>query len=318
MKLSILMPCYNEEKNIAPFFEECIKTFKQVKNIEYIFINDGSTDNTLKEIKKIIKKYNNTLIKCLDFSRNFGKESAMLAGFENSNGDFVAVIDTDLQQHPKYILKMLNFLENNPNYDSVSCYQEKRRESKIISFFKKMFYKFINILSETNFKENASDFRVLNRKMVNSIINMKEYFRFSKGIFSWIGFNTYYMPYKVEKRLHGKSSWSFFKLIKYALNGIISFSLAPLKLAIYIGFLSFISSIIYLIFIIIQKLTIGIEISGYATIVCLILLFGGLQMIFIGIIGEYIGRTYIEVKDRPKYIIKDIYSTNRGDLYEEN
>lgn len=304
MKLSLIIPCFNEEKNIEPFFQKCLENLKNLK-IEYIFINDGSKDSTLKSIKDLIKNNAKENINCLNFSRNFGKEASILAGLKKAQGNYAAIIDADLQQHPKYIKKMYDFLVNNQDYDSVACYQEKRKESKILIFFKKIFYKLINKLSDVPFYENASDFRMLNRKMIDAILSMEEYYRFSKGLFSYIGFNTYYMPYTVEKRLHGKSSWSFLKLCKYAINGIISFSLAPLKLATWIGSVSFLASIIYLIVVICQKLFIGIELNGYPTIVCLLLFFGGVQLIFIGIVGEYLGRTYMEVKKRPKYIIKD-------------
>lgn len=310
MKISVIIPCYNEEQNINPFFKECLEVLKYNNyQFEYIFINDGSTDNTLKELKKLITNYPNSEINIINFSRNFGKEGAMLAGLKNCQGDYAVFIDSDLQQDPKYIVQMLKILENNSNYDSVACYQEKRKENKFISFSKRMFYKTINNLSDTYFYHNASDFRCINRKMINALIELKEYFRFSKGIFSWIGFNTYYMPYQVRERLHGKTHWSMKSLIKYAINGITNFSTAPLKFATKIGIISFVLSIIYGIVIIIQKIFIGINISGYATIVCLILLFGGLQMIFLGIIGEYLGKTYIETKKRPLYIIKDQIKT---------
>lgn len=307
MDLTLIIPCHNEEKNIALLTKEIDNVFKfQKLKTEYIFINDGSTDNTLKEIRKIIENDDHD-IKCLDFSRNFGKEAAIYAGLNKSIGKYVAIIDADLQQHPKYVLEMYNFIINNPEYDCVTCYQEKRKEGKIKTWLKKRFYKFINIISDIEFYENASDFRLFNRKVANSLLEMKEYYRFSKGFFSWIGYNTYYMPYKVEERKYGKSSWSIMALFKYAIDGIIGFSVSPLKLATITGILTFLGSIIYLIIIIIQKLTIGINISGYATIVCLLLLFGGLQLIFIGIIGEYLGRVYIETKKRPIYIIKNEY-----------
>lgn len=304
MKLSLVIPCFNEEKNIEPFFQKCLENLQDLK-VEYIFINDGSKDSTLKSIKDLIKNNKKANISCLNFSRNFGKEAAILAGLKKAQGDYVAIIDADLQQHPRYVRKMVEFLEDNKDYDSVACYQEKRKESKLLIFFKKMFYKLINKFSNVPFYENASDFRLLKRPMVEAVLSMEEYYRFSKGLFSYVGFNTYYMPYEVEKRLHGKSSWNFFKLCKYALNGIVSFTLAPLKLATFIGSISFVASIIYLVVVICQKLFIGIEISGYPTIVCLLLFFGGVQLIFIGIVGEYLGRTYMEVKRRPKYIIKD-------------
>ncbi len=321
MSISLVVPCYNEEENIFPFFEKCLEVFKEEKDIEYIFINDGSKDYTFGKIKELIKTYSKYNIIGLNFSRNFGKEAAMLAGMKKSKGDYVAIIDADLQQNPKYVKEMVRYLNENPDCDEVACYQEKRKESKLLIFFKKMFYSLINKLSEVNFEPNASDFRLLRRNVVNSLIEMEEYYRFSKGLFSFVGFNTYYMPYQVEERLHGKSSWSIIGLFKYAINGIISFSLIPLKFATVFGCFSFLLSIIYLLFIVVQKFTVGIDIIGYPTVVCLILFFGGLQMIFLGIIGEYLGRTYIESKKRPKYIIKNEINFNNlrgGGTNEKN
>ena len=292
-KISLVIPCYNEEKNIVYFHEETNKIFEKEK--------------VKIEMKKLIRKNPEEDIKCLNFSRNFGKEAAIIAGLEASTGDYVSIIDADMQQNPKYVLKMYEFLKENSEYDSVACYQEKRRENKIIAILKKWFYHIINRLSMVDYKENASDFRLLKRKVVDAIIKMQEYYRFSKGIFSYVGFETYYMPYEVDKRRYGKSKFSFIKLCKYAIDGIVSFSLVPLKIATFIGSISFIASLIYLIYIIIQKLTIGIEISGYATIVCLILFFGGIQLIILGIIGAYLGRVYIETKRRPKYILEGVY-----------
>ncbi len=302
--ISIIIPCYNEEQNIPLLFEECQKTFdKQNINIEYIFINDGSKDHTFDAIKNIVLKNNNVI--GLNFSKNFGKESAIYAGLNKSLGKYIAIMDADLQQHPKYVLKMFNYIIDNPEYDIITCYQAIRKEGKVISFFKKLFYKLINKISEIEFYENASDFRLFSRQVANSLLELKEYYRFSKGFFSWIGYNNYYMPYEVEERKFGKSSWSFISLIKYALDGIIGFSISPLKISTYIGFIAFVISIIYMIIVLIQKIFIGIDVDGYATIVCLILMFGSLQMIFIGIIGEYLGRVYIETKKRPIYIIKE-------------
>lgn len=305
MKLSLIIPCYNEEKNIEPFMQCCIETFGNNKEIEYIFVNDGSKDNTFSEIKKIIKKYNSENILGINFSRNFGKEAAMLAGLKKSKGDYTALIDADLQQHPKYVKKMLEYIEKYDEYDCITCYQEKRKEKRLVIWLKEKFYDLINKISEVPFYKNASDFRLFNRKVLNSILEMGEYYRFSKGIFSYVGFNTYYMPYEVEDRLYGTSSWSLFGLFKYAFNGIIGFSIAPLKLATILGLMIMLFSLIYLIIVIIKKLVVGIAISGYPTIICLILIFGGLQMFLLGIIGEYIGRTYVELKKRPIYVIKD-------------
>lgn len=309
MDLSVIAPCHNEEENVRLFYDLCNKTFKDLK-VEYIFIDDGSSDNTWSEIKKITTEVKN--IKSVRFSRNFGKEAAMLAGLKNASGKYCCFIDTDLQQHPKYALEMLNFLENNPDYDSVACFPKKRKDNKILGFIKNIFYKVINKISDVPLYENASDFRVFKSDVKEALISLPEYYRFSKGIFSWIGFNTYYMPYEVEERRHGKSSWSVRSLFKYAIDGIIGFSVSPLKVATVTGLITFLVSIIAIIIVIIQKLFIGIHVSGYATIVCLILLFGGLQMIFIGIIGEYLGRTYVEAKKRPQYIIKEEIKSKEG------
>ena len=252
MKLSLVIPCYNEEKNIEPFMKCCIETFGNNKNIEYIFINDGSKDNTFLEIKKIIEKYKNENILGISFSRNFGKEAAMLAGLKKSKGKFTALIDADLQQNPKYVKQMLEYIEGHGEYDCVTCYQEKRKEGKLLTWLKERFYSLINKISDVEFYKNASDFRLFNRKVLNSILDMKEYYRFSKGLFSYIGYNTYYMPYEVNERMYGKSSWSLFGLFKYALNGIIGFSVAPLKLATILGLITMILSLIYLIVIIIK------------------------------------------------------------------
>lgn len=306
--LSIIIPCYNEEQNVTLVYNECLKVFgKEKVNVQYIMINDGSKDNTFAEIKKIAN--NNLNVIALSFSRNFGKEAAIYSGLNKADGKYVAIMDADLQQDPKYVLKMYNFIEENNKYDVVCCYQKKRKENNVITFLKKMFYNIINKISDIQFFENASDFRLFNRKVTNSILNLKEYYRFSKGFFSWIGFNTYFMPYEVNERKFGKSSWSVWSLFKYAMDGIIGFSIKPLKIATWVGFFGFVVSIIYLIIVLIQKIFVGIDFSGYATIVSLILMFGSLQMIFLGIIGEYLGRIYIETKKRPIYIIDEEINT---------
>lgn len=304
MDLSIIIPCYNEELNLEPLMDECISVFGATNiNVEYIFINDGSKDQTFKKIKELLNTKENII--GLNFSRNFGKEAAIYAGLKKARGKYISLMDADLQQHPKYVLKMYEYLQNHPEVDVVSCYQEKRKENVIIALFKKLFYKLINKFSDINFYENASDFRTFKKTVADSLLELKEYYRFSKGFFSWVGYETHYMPYKVEKRKFGKTSWSFTSLFKYALDGIVGFSISPLKLATFTGIITFFASLIYIIIVIIKKLTIGIDVSGYATIVCLILLFGGLQMIFIGIIGEYLGRVYMETKQRPIYIVKE-------------
>ena len=309
--ISLVIPCYNEEKNVSLFYKECSCIFNKNKlNVQYIFINDGSRDETFNEIRNLASENKN--IVGISFSRNFGKESAIYAGLKKSNGKYTCIIDADLQQNPMYVVEMYNYILNNTEYDSVCCYQEKRKEGFIKSILKKIFYKFINSISDVKFYKNASDFRLFNRKVLNSLLELKEYYRFSKGFFSWIGYKTYYMPYEVENRKYGKTTWSLFSLFRYAVDGIVGFSIRPLKIATFVGIVSFIMSVLYLIIILIQKLFVGISISGYATIVCLILFFGSLQMIFLGIIGEYLGRTYMETKKRAIYIIDEEINGNEG------
>ncbi len=306
--VSLIIPCFNEEDNIYPFFDLCEKTLGE-EEIEYIFVNDGSIDDTFHKITNLVHEQENKNIVGVNFSRNFGKEAAMLAGFSKSTGEFVCIVDADCQQNPKYISEMLTILRENPEYDCVACYQEKRKESKILTFCKQVFYKSINKISNVHFEENASDFRTFRSDVVSAILSLNEYYRFSKGIFSWVGFNTYYMPYTVEERQFGTTSWSFKKLTKYAIDGFVGFSTAPLKIATWLGVGSALVSAIYFISVLIEKIVKGINVSGYTTIVCLILLIGGIQMILLGIIGEYLARTYIEVKRRPIYIIKSIDET---------
>lgn len=305
MKLSFVIPCYNEESNVKLIHDEIAKIFLPLYKYEIIFVNDGSSDNTLKSLKEILKN-SKTKIKVINFSRNFGKEAAIYAGLKEAKGDYISLIDADMQQDPKYVLEMVSFLDKNEEYDSVAMYQDKRKEGKVLTFFKKSFYKLINKISDTKFQSNASDFRTFRKCVIKSVLELKEYYRFSKGIFSWVGYNTYYMPYTVKERATGTTKWSFKKLFKYALDGIISFTTAPLKMATYIGLMSSFASIVYLIFVIIQKLAWGIDIPGYATIITLILFLGGMQLFSLGIIGEYIGRNYIETKNRPIYIAKEI------------
>lgn len=312
MKLSIVIPCYNEEKNVELIHDTIEKIFNNKKvSYEMIFVNDGSRDNTIGELKKLVER-NEANIKVVNFSRNFGKEAAMYAGLKESTGDYVSIIDADMQQNPSLLLKMLGILENDENYDSVAAYQEVRKEGKILGFFKKLFYKLINKISEVEFVNGASDFRMFRRKMVDAILNMQEYYRFSKGIFSWVGFNTYYMPYQVSERANGTSKWSFWKLFKYAIDGIVSFTTTPLRIATFLGlFISF-GSFIYFIIVIVQTVICGIDVPGYASLIGIALLLGGIQLLSLGIIGEYLARTYIENKRRPIYIAKEVLETKKA------
>ena len=307
MKLSLVVPCYNEEGNVKKFFDSVNTAFEnKIQEYEFIFINDGSKDNTRNKLKELLSESTHP-IKIVDFSRNFGKEAAIFAGLQNTEGDLVTIIDADLQQRPEIVVDMVSFLDEHTEYDCVAAFQEKRMEGKLMSFVKNVFYKLINHISEIDFKNGASDFRTFRRSMADAILNMPEYFRFSKGIFSWVGFETYYMPYMVEERYSGETKWSVKKLIKYAIEGFISFTTFPLKVATFLGFFTSFIAIAYLLVVIFQKLFWGIDIPGYATIICLILLLGGVQLLVLGIIGEYLSRMYIQGKNRPVYIIKSIY-----------
>ena len=311
MKLSLVVPCYNEEGNVELFTNAIEKTFKDsIYDYEIIFINDGSKDNTMNKLRKIADESSQN-IKVINFSRNFGKESGIYAGLKNSSGEYVCIIDADLQQRPEYVKKMVEILDNHQEYDSVVAYQEQRKEGGFLTFCKDTFYRLINKMSEIEFVRGASDFRTLRRSMVDAILEMKEYYRFSKGIFSWVGFNNYYMPYDVADRNAGTTKWSFWKLFKYAIDGIVSFTTVPLRLATISGVVVSLLSLIYLIIVVVQKLFFSIALPGYATIVVLILLLGGIQLLCIGIIGEYLARTYVETKRRPIYIAKEVIDNKK-------
>ena len=310
MKLSLVIPCFNEEANIMPFYQASKEVFADCE-VEWVFVNDGSKDGTLTVLKELYAQERG--IKIVNLSRNFGKEAAMYAGLKESAGEYVTIIDADLQQHPRYAREMMEFLDAHPEYDAVAAYQAERKEGRGMSFFKKLFYKLINRMCEIDFRSGASDFRTLRRSVVESVLSMQEYFRFSKGLFSWVGYETYYMPYTVAHRNAGKSTWSFKKLCRYALEGIIAFSTAPLTLAVYLGGIFSFLSLLYMVVVIIQKLFFGIDVPGYPTLIVLILLLGGIQMILLGIIGQYIAKIYIEGKKRPIYIAREVLSKDEKD-----
>lgn len=298
-KISIIVPCYNEEGNIKKFYDEANEAFKKLKyKIEYIFINDGSKDNTIIKLKDLLKYKKD--IKIINFSRNFGKEAAVYAGLKKCSGDYAVLIDADLQQPPRLILPMLDEIEKDNNIDIVAYYQEKRIEGKFISFFKSMFYKIINKITGLNFIDGASDFRLFNRNVINTILEFTDQNRFQKGIFAYIGFNTKYLPYIPDERNAGKTSWNFIKLLKYALDGIMSFTNFPLKISSYLGFLELFISTIWFILLLVLKNT-----SQVQYICAFILLLSSLLFIVLGIISEYIYRTYSESRKRPIYIIKE-------------
>ena len=242
----------------------------------------------------------------ISFSRNFGKESALYAGLQRADGDYISLIDADLQQRPEIVRDMVAFLDENPDYDVVAAYQDRRNEGKVLSFFKKSFYKIINKLSDVALQPEASDFRTFRRSVKDSILELGEYHRFSKGIFAWVGYNTKFIPYTACERAHGVTKWSFRKLMNYAIEGIIGFSTAPLRLATWLGGATGIVATLYLVVVLLQKLIFGIDVPGYATIVLLILFFASVQLFCIGIIGEYVGRSFEQSKNRPIYIAKEV------------
>ena len=307
MKLSLVVPCYNEEENIALFAETAARALDGVE-YELIFINDGSKDNTIGELKKLVDKQD-TNITVVDFSRNFGKEAGMYAGLQKASGEYISFVDADLQQPVSVAREMMEFLEENAEYDAVACYQGERIEGKGLSFLKKGFYRVINMMCDIRFREDASDFRTIRRSVAEAILSMPEYHRFSKGIFAWVGYNTYYRPYEVKERHAGKTSWSTLKLFRYAIDGMISFSTKPLKIATGLGLFTSVCAVLYMLFVIFQKLIVGIAVPGYATLVVLILFMGGVQLTVLGIIGEYLARIHIESKHRPIFLERGCYKS---------
>jgi len=302
MKISIIIPSYNEEGNIIELNKKLVQTLNDY-DYELIYINDGSTDNTLEKIKSIA---NDEKIKYISFSKNFGKDAAIYAGLKKSTGDYTCIIDSDLQQNPKYIIAMINHLEKNENIDQIAMVMKDRNKENIFNkIFKKTFYKFINLLSDTQFVDGASDFRMFRKNVKNAILQITEKNRFSKGIFSWVGFNTEYMYYKVENRFSGKTKFSQKEQLKYALTGITNYSIKPLYLSTIIGIIISIIAFIYILITILQVLINGKDVPGYASLLVISLFMGSLQLIFIGIVGTYLGKTYIETKNRPTYIEKE-------------
>ena len=306
MKLSLVVPCYNEVENVAAFQAAAIAAFNGCGyDFEIIFIDDGSKDATLHELRKLFKMQK-CPVKVISFSRNFGKEAAIYAGLKQAAGDYVSLIDADLQQRPEIVRDMVKILDEQQELDVVAAYQDRRGEGKVLSFFKKCFYSLINVLSDVHLRSDASDFRTFRRSVAESIVKLGEYHRFSKGIFAWVGYNTCYIPYTACPRTAGRSKWNFRKLFNYAIDGIVGYSTKPLRIATFMGSLSAFAAFVYLFIVIMQKLIGDIAIPGYATLIVLILFLGGMQLFCIGIIGEYVGRTFVQSKDRPVYIAKEI------------
>lgn len=309
-KITIIVPCYNEEESLPYFYEEITKTAKKMKKVdfEFLFINDGSKDNTLDELRKLSKK--DKRVRYVSFSRNFGKEAAMYAGFENSTGDYVAVMDADLQDPPALLPEMYDAIKNE-GYDSVATRRVTRKgEPPIRSFFARMFYKIINKISNADIVDGARDYRLMTRQMVDSIIDMKEYNRFSKGIFGWIGFKTKWIEFENVERVAGETKWNFWKLFLYSLEGITAFSTVPLTIASVFGILFCFIAFIMIIVIIVKTLIFGDPTSGWPSMVCIIMLVSGIQLFCIGIVGQYLSKTYLETKKRPIYIVKETEKNN--------
>ena len=304
MLLSLIVPCYNEQEALPVFYRETAKVLETMDcDCEILLINDGSSDGTLLVMKELAERDPRVLY--FSFSRNFGKEAAMYAGFCNARGDYIAVMDADLQDPPSLLPEMVKILQTG-QYDSVATRRVDRAgEPPVRSWFAKRFYSLINRISDADIVDGARDFRLMTRDMKDAILSMGEYNRFSKGIFGWVGFRTYWMPYENVERVAGQTKWSFWGLFSYAIDGIISFSQSPLSIASWFGMFMTAFSFLMLIFIVLRRLIFGDPVAGWASTICVIIFIGGLQLFCLGIIGQYLAKTYMEVKNRPHYIISD-------------
>lgn len=304
-KISLIIPCYNEEECISIFDQEMEGIIERMQEYEFeiLYVDDGSKDKTLQVIRRLSRDRH--YVRYLSFSRNFGKEAAMYAGFCNATGDYVAVLDADLQDPPSLLPEMVRILEDG-EYDSVATRRKDREgEPFIRSFFARMFYQIINKISDADIVDGARDYRMMKREMVDVVVRMGEQNRFSKGIFGWIGFRTYWYSYENKERASGETKWSFWKLLKYSLDGIVSFSQMPLNLASWMGVTCTGMSLLAILFIIFKKLAFGEDVQGWASNMCVILFIGGIQLFCLGVIGQYIGKTYAETKKRPHYIVSE-------------
>lgn len=304
-KISIIVPCYNEQESLPFFWHEINKVADSMSQLEFefLFVNDGSKDNTLSILKDMSSQDNR--IKYISFSRNFGKESAIYSGLKYSSGDFVSIMDADLQDPPELLKEMYRAIVEE-GFDCVATRRSNRDgEPRIRSFFARMFYKIINKISKTEIVDGARDFRLMTRQMVDSILEIVEYNRFSKGIFGWVGYETKWIEYKNVERVAGETKWSFWKLFLYSIEGIVAFSTVPLSIASITGFIFFVISIVMILVIISKTILFGDPVQGWPSLACIIFLVGGIQLFCMGIIGNYLSRTYLEVKNRPIFIIKE-------------
>ena len=303
-KISLVVPCYNEQEVINLFYDEIQKIKNEFEEVEFeiIFVNDGSNDKTLELMRKLAE---NNDVRYISFSRNFGKEAAMYAGLEISTGDYVAIMDADLQDPPVLLKEMYEILESG-EYDSVATRRVTRKgEPAIRSFFARLYYKIINKISKTEIVDGARDFRLMTRQMVNAVLEVREYNRFSKGIFSWVGFRTKWIEYENVERVAGETKWSFWKLFLYSLDSIVAFSTAPLSIASVMGILFCFIAFFMIVFVVVRTLIYGDPTSGWPSMVCIMFFIGGVQLLCVGIIGQYLSKTYLEVKKRPIYIIAE-------------
>lgn len=302
MKISIVIPCFNEEKTVPLFFDE-VEKFRGDYEFEYLFIDDGSSDGTLVAIKKLANVHES--VRFVAFSRNFGKEAALYAGLQASTGDLVTVMDVDLQDPPELLPVMIDKVIHS-DIDCIGTRRSTREgEPAIRSFFAKKFYQLINKISDTEMIDGARDYRMMTRQMVDAVLELAEYNRFSKGLFSWVGFKTEYLSFENRERVAGETSWSFWKLFNYSIDGIVNFSDTPLNIASFVGALSCIGSGIAILFIILRALLFGDPTSGWPSLVSIVLFIGGIQLLCLGIIGKYIGKIFLETKKRPVYIVRE-------------
>lgn len=307
--LSIIVPCYNEEESLPFFYQRIQQVATKLKEkhqleMECLFIDDGSKDKTLTLLRQYSQE--NPMMKYVSFSRNFGKEAAIYAGLEHSQGDYIAMLDADLQDPPELLVEMYEAIINE-GYDCVATRRVTRKgEPPIRSFFARLFYRLMNKISQVDMVDGARDYRLMTRQMVDSILSLKEYSRFSKGIFGWVGYQTKWLEYENVERVAGETKWSFWKLFKYSIDGIVAFSTFPLDIAAFIGVLLCLAAFVFLIVLFVQTLAFGNPVSGYPSTLCIILFIGGIQLLTIGILGKYLAKTYLETKKRPIYIAKEV------------
>ncbi len=310
--LTFVASAYNEQDNVVPFYEAAVAAADAAgKTLEIVFVDDGSSDATDARLREIVERARDAgrIVRVVSFSRNFGKEAAMYAGLGQAAGRCCCFIDTDLQQRPETAFAMLAALEENPGFDCVAACQENRRQSRVRAWFSRRFYGAFSSSSGLDVVAGASDFRVFTRPVADALLRMPEYFRFSKGLFAWIGFKTLPFAYTPDERLSGDTTWSFSSLTRYAVDGILSFSTFPLRIATLCGGVAAFAALVYAIVVAVQRIAFGVEVPGYATTVILILLIGGIQLLVLGIMGEYLARAYIQGKHRPVYIVREMLSS---------